>query len=219
MSAIYDWLEERIEIQGIADDILSKFVPSHVNIFYCFGGIVFTAFLIQAGTGLALTFYYKPTVIEAYNSVQLIIYLVKNGWLVRSIHRWSSGLMLLTLIIHICRVYLTAGFKKPRELIWISGVLLAITTVSFGVTGYSLPWNQIGYWASKIVTSVPEALDKLLQGIGKGMVLLLRGGYAIGQGTLTRFYSMHTFLLPLVTLSLLLIHFSILRKQGISGPL
>ena len=126
--------------------------------------------------------------------------------------------MVLTLILHIGRVYLTGGFKKPRELIWITGVLLAVATVSFGVTGYSLPWDQIGYWASNIVTAVPEALDKLIPGVGKLLVLVLRGGLSAGQSTLTRFYSVHTFVLPVVTFILVITHFSMLRKQGISGP-
>ena len=216
---IYDWCEERLEIQSIADDILAKFVPAHVNIFYCFGGIMVTSFIFQGGSGFALTIYYQPTVVEAFASVQLILYHVNLGWFIKSIHRWSSGVMVLILILHIARVYLTGGFKKPRELIWITGIILAVTTVSFGVTGYSLPWDTVGYWACKIVTSVPEALDNLIPGIGKISVLTLRGGFSVNQSTLTRLYSIHTFVLPLVTLILVIIHFSMLRKQGISGPL
>jgi len=125
----------------------------------------------------------------------------------------------VTLILHMCRVYLTGGYKKPRELIWMTGVILAITTVSFGVTGYSLPWDQIGYWACKIVTAVPEALDELIPGIGKILVVILRSGDTVSQSTLTRFYSVHTFVLPVVSLILTVLHFTMLRKQGISGPL
>jgi len=219
MGFIYDWCEERLEIQSIADDILAKFVPAHVNIFYCFGGIMVTSFIFQGGSGFALTIYYQPTVVEAFPSVQQLLYHVNLGWFIKSIHRWSSGVMVLILILHIARVYLTGGFKKPRELIWITGIILAVTTVSFGVTGYSLPWDQIGYWACKIVTSVPEALDNLIPGIGKISVLTLRGGFSVNQSTLTRLYSIHTFVLPLVTLINILIHFSMLRKQGIDGPL
>ena len=219
MGFLYDWCEERLEIQSIADDILAKFVPAHVNIFYCFGGIVLTSFIFQAASGFALTIYYRPTVVEAFPSVQYILYHVNVGWFIRSVHRWSSGVMVLVLIIHVSRVYLTGGFKKPRELIWITGVILAVSTLSFGVTGYSLPWDQLGYWACKIVTSTPEALDDLVPGIGKILLIVVRGGLSVSQITLTRFYSIHTFVLPLLTLVLQLIHFSMLRKQGISGPL
>jgi cytochrome b6 len=214
---IFDWLEERIELQSIADDILSKFVPAHVNIFYCFGGIVLTSFIYQAASGFSLTIYYRPTVLEAFSSVDYLVRTVNLGWLIRSIHRWSSGLMVLVLILHITRVYLTGGFKKPRELIWISGVILSLLTVSFGVTGYSLPWDQIGFWAAKIVTAVPEAIDDIVDGLGFAVVLLLRGGFSLSQATLTRFYSAHTLLLPILTLAGLLVHFLLLRKQVISG--
>ena len=219
MSNVYDWFQERLEIQAIADDITSKYVPPHVNIFYCLGGITLTCFIVQVATGFAMTFYYRPTVTEAFASVEYIMTEVNFGWLIRSVHRWSASMMVLNMILHVCRVYLTGGFKKPRELTWVTGVLLASVTVSFGVTGYSLPWDQVGYWACKIVTSVPEALDNLIPGIGKISVLTLRGGFSVNQSTLTRLYSIHTFVLPLVTLILVIIHFSMLRKQGISGPL
>lgn len=212
---IYDWCEERLEIQSIADDILAKFVPAHVNIFYCFGGIVVTSFIFQGASGFALTIYYRPTVLEAFSSVRFILYHVNLGWFIRSIHRWSSGVMVLVLILHIARVYLTGGFKKPRELIWITGVILALATVSFSVTGYSLPWDQVGYWACKIVTGVPEAIPI----VGELLVQVLRGGVSVGQSTLTRFYSAHTFVLPVVATVLMLTHFVMIRKQGISGPL
>jgi len=217
--SLYSWFEERLEIQSIADDILAKFVPAHVNIFYCFGGIVLTTFILQAASGFGLTLYYRPTVAEAFSSVRFIVSEVNIGWLLRSVHRWSSSLMVLSLVLHISRVYLTGGFKKPRELTWISGVLLAVLTVSFGVTGYSLPWDQVGYWAAKIVTSVPEALNDLLDGVGTSVVILLRGGFSVGQTTLSRFYAIHTLVLPVILLVVLLLHFILLRKQGISGPL
>eukprot|EP00983_Pelagomonas_calceolata_P091536 1157558-Pelagomonas_calceolata.AAC.1 len=124
MSKIYDWFEERLEIQAIADDIT-----------------------IQVATGFAMTFYYRPTVAEAFASVQYLMTDVNFGWLIRSIHRWSAS-----------------GFKRPRELTWLSGVIMAVCTVSFGVTG------------------VPEAIPV----IGGPLVELLRGGVGVGQSTLTR---------------------------------
>ena len=136
--------EERLEIQAIADDISSKYVPPHVNIFYCLGGITFTCFIIQVATGFAMTFYYRPTVTEAFLSVKYIMNDVNFGWLIRSIHRWSASMMVLMMILHVCRVYLTGGFKKPRELTWVTGVILATLTVSFGVTGYIVTGKQIG---------------------------------------------------------------------------
>jgi len=215
MSNVYDWFQERLEIQAIADDITSKYVPPHVNIFYCLGGITLTCFIVQVATGFAMTFYYRPTVTEAFASVEYLMTEVNFGWLIRSVHRWSASMMVLNMILHVCRVYLTGGFKKPRELTWVTGVALASVTVSFGVTGYSLPWDQVGYWACKIVTGVPDAIPV----VGSLIVALLRGGVSVGQSTLTRFYSAHTFVLPVVAAVLMLTHFVMIRKQGISGPL
>ena len=215
MSNVYDWFQERLEIQAIADDITSKYVPPHVNIFYCLGGITLTCFIVQVATGFAMTFYYRPTVTEAFSSVEYIMTSVNFGWLIRSVHRWSASMMVLNMILHVCRVYLTGGFKKPRELTWVTGVALASVTVSFGVTGYSLPWDQVGYWACKIVTGVPDAIPI----VGDLVVKVLRGGVSVGQSTLTRFYSAHTFVLPVVAAVLMLTHFVMIRKQGISGPL
>ncbi|KAK9662157.1 hypothetical protein RND81_O054900, partial [Saponaria officinalis] len=174
LNKVYDWFEERLEIQAIADDITSKYVPPHVNIFYCLGGITLTCFLVQVATGFAMTFYYRPTVTEAFASVQYIMTEANFG-----------------------------------------GVVLAVLTASFGVTGYSLPRDQIGYWAVKIVTGVPDAIPV----VGSPLVELLRGSASVGQSTLTRFYSLHTFVLPLLTAVFMLMHFLMIRKQGISGPL
>jgi cytochrome b6 len=215
MSKVYDWFNDRLEVGALAEDITSKYVPPHVNIFYCLGGITLTCFLIQFATGFAMTFYYKPSVTEAFDSVRYIMTDVNFGWLIRSVHRWSASMMVLMMILHTFRVYLTGGFKKPRELTWITGVILAVITVVFGVTGYSLPWDQVGYWAVKIVSGVPDAIPV----IGGTLVELLRGGQSVGQPTLTRFYSLHTFVLPWLIAVFMLAHFLMIRKQGISGPL
>jgi cytochrome b6 len=214
-SGVFEWFDERLDLQRIVDDISEKYVPPHVNIFYCLGGLTFTWFIFQIATGFAMTFFYTPTIGEAYSSVQRLLTTVHFGWLIRSVHRWSASMMVLTMILHIFRVYLTGGFKNPRELTWFTGVILAVLTVSFGVTGYSLPWDQVGYWAVKIVRGVPDAIP----GVGPAIVELLRGGPSVGQSTLTRFYRLHTFVLPFLTTLFMLMHFILIRKQGISGPL
>jgi cytochrome b6 len=162
---------------------------------------------------------YHKTVIAAFPSVVGILMNVNLGWFIKSIHRWSSAVMVVFLVLHIYRVYLTGALAKPRELIWITGIFVAVSTVGFGVSGYSLAWDQVAHWASKIVTSVPQALDNLIPGLGNILLYTLRGNYTVNQSTLTRLYTIHTFVLPLSTLILLVSHFSMLRKQGISGPL
>nr|YP_009589688.1 cytochrome b6 [Selaginella remotifolia]QBL76271.1 cytochrome b6 [Selaginella remotifolia] len=214
MGKVYDRLEDRLEIQAIADDTTSKYVPPHANILHCLGGITSTRFPIQVATGFATTFYHRPTVTEAFGSVRYMMTEVNFGWLIRSVHRWSASMMVSMMIPHVFRVYLTGGFKKPRELTRVTGVLLAVLTVSPGATGYSLPWDQIGYWAVKTVTGVPEAIPV----IGSPSVESLRGSVSVGQSTLTRFYSLHTFASPLPTAVFMPMHSPIIRKQGISGP-
>ncbi|KAE9587506.1 Cytochrome b6 [Lupinus albus] len=137
------------------------------------------------------------------------------GWLIGSGYRWSANMMVLMMILYVFRVYLIGGFKKPCEFTWVMGVVLAVLTASFGVTGYSLPWDQIGYWAVKIVTGVPEAIPV----IGSSVVELLRKSATVAQSTLTRFCSLHTFVLPLLTVVFMLIYFPMICKQGISSPL
>ena len=133
---IYDWSEERLEIQCIGDDILGKFIPPHVNIFYCFGGVVLILLLCQAVSGVGLTMYYSATVVSGFSSVHGIVGVVYFGWLNRSIHRWCGYGMLVTMILHVFRIHLTGGLKKARELIWMTGIILGSVLAIFGVTGY-----------------------------------------------------------------------------------
>ena len=214
-NAGYRWLDDRLAVREILEDVSSKYVPPHVNIFYCFGGLVFTSFLAQVTTGAAMTFYYVPEVSRSLPSVAFITYEATHGWAIRSMHRWIASFMVLSLVCHVYRVYLTGGFKKPRELTWLTGVGLSVCTVSFGVTGYSLPFDQVGYWAIRIVTGVPDSFPF----VGPLIVSLLRGGSSVGQGTLNRFFAAHVLVLPLITAILMLAHFLFIRKQGISGPL
>ncbi|KMT19840.1 hypothetical protein BVRB_1g008880 [Beta vulgaris subsp. vulgaris] len=122
--------------------------------------------------------------------------------------------MVLMMILHVFRMYLANVSKKPRELTWVIGVVLGLLTASFRVTGYSLPRDRIGYWAVKIVTGVPDAFPV----IGSPLVELLRGSASVGQSTLTRFYSLHTFVWPLLIAVFMLMHFLMIHKQDISGP-
>ena len=178
-----------------------------------------SSFLVHASSGLALTIYFRSIVVEAFRSVESIIEYVGVSWLVWSTHRWSSGIMFQMIVLHVSRVYFTGGFKKPREATWISGVFLAVITISFGVTGYSLPWGQVGFWVCKIVAATPEATDGLVPGLGSLLVVVLRSGYSVTQFTLSRLYSLHTLILHILAISSLLIHFLLLRRQDISGPL
>jgi cytochrome b6 len=126
----FDWFEERLEAQTLLDASATKYVPPHVGLFYCFGGLVLMALLVQFGSGLLLTFYFTPTVADACSSVALLQLRAADGWFPRSLHRWASNSVLLAILLHLCRVYLTGGFRKPRELTWISGAFLALCALA-----------------------------------------------------------------------------------------
>ncbi|MGD2205402.1 MAG: cytochrome b N-terminal domain-containing protein [Anaerolineae bacterium] len=211
-----DWLDERFDVRVPLQVFLKKPVPKHaIKWYFCLGGITFTLFVIQGVTGILLSLYYKPTPQEAYDSILFIMNNVRFGWLVRSIHSWSASLMIAACVAHMLRVYITGSYKKPRELNWVAGVVLLLLTLAFGFTGYLLPWDQKALWGS----TVGSEILGVVPWIGDELLALLRGGPDITGMTLTRFYGGHMLVLPVLTFLFLAIHFIIIRRQGISGPL
>jgi menaquinol-cytochrome c reductase cytochrome b subunit len=210
-------LDERFDLRYRLDQrVFGKPVPMHARRFwYCFGGLTFFVALLQAASGIFLTFYYEPTPDRAYSSVFYISNYVKYGWLIRSIHSWGAQLMVIFVIIHMIRVYATASYKHPREFNWVAGVLLFVITMAFGLTGYLLPWDQKAYWGSTVTVTLVKQMPVL----GDWMARIVVGGDKLGAPTLTRFYSGHIMLLPAALMGLLFAHFWMVRKQGISGPL
>ncbi len=211
-----DWFDERFDVRIPLEGFLKKPVPKHaIRWYFCLGGITFFLFVVQGITGILLSLYYKPTPEGAYDSILFIMNNVRFGWLIRSIHSWSATLMIAACILHMLRVYITGAYKRPREMNWVAGVCLLLGTLVFGFTGYLLPWDQKAFWGStvgsQIVGSVPLVGDWLLG--------LLRGGPDITGLTLTRFYGLHMLVMPLVVIIFLGVHFIIIRRQGISGPL
>jgi menaquinol-cytochrome c reductase cytochrome b subunit len=140
---------------------------------------------------------------------------VPFGYLVRGVHYWSANLMMVTLFIHMLRVFLYGAYKRPREINWITGVFLLCLVLAFGFTGYLLPWDQKAYWATKVGTSLMGTFPV----VGEFVLKLTRGGQNLGALTLTRFYALHVLFLPITTLIFLTGHFVMIRKQGISTPL
>jgi len=210
-------LDERIDLTNrIRTRVFAKPVPEHARRFwFCFGGLTFFTAVMQAMSGVFLTLYYEPTPDRAYASVFYISNYVKYGWLIRSIHAWGAQLMVVFVIIHMIRVYVTASYKHPREFNWLAGVLLFAITMTFGLTGYLLPWDQKAYWGSTVTVS----LMKQIPVMGDWVARIVVGGDKLGAPTLSRFYSAHIMVLPTVLVGLLFVHFWLVRKQGISGPL
>lgn len=213
---VWAWLEERLGIGEGLRRALRKPVPKHARHWsFCLGGITFFAFLVQVVTGILLALYYKPTPDAAYDSVLFIMNRVRFGWLIRSVHVWAANIMIIALIGHMIRVFVTGSYKPPRELNWVVGMLLFVLTLGFGFTGYLLPWDQRAYWATVVGTESAKAVPL----VGSVLLELLRGGPEVSDLTLTRFYAIHVLVLPVVMVVLLVLHFLMIRRQGISGPL
>ena len=211
-----DWLDERFDVRIPLQAFLKKPVPKHaIRWYFCLGGITFALFVIQGVTGILLSLYYKPTPEGAYESILFIMNNVRFGWLIRSIHSWSASLMIAACILHMLRVYITGSYKKPREFNWVAGTVLLLLTLVFGFTGYLLPWDQKALWGSTVGSEILGAVPL----IGDALLGLLRGGPDITGLTLTRFYGLHMLVLPGLTFIFLAVHFVIIRRQGISGPL
>jgi menaquinol-cytochrome c reductase cytochrome b subunit len=209
-----DWLEERSGIVGGVRYFLFRKVPADTNWFHTLGSATLTAFLVQAGTGVILAFYYRPTPDEAYDSIRAITHDVTLGWLVRGMHKWGASVFIILLFLHMARVFIFGAYKYPRELNWIVGVSLLILGMLQGFTGYLLPWDQTAYWA----TVVGINLNGTGPIIGPFLAQFLRGGDEIGPHTLTIFYAMHMLLLPGAIAGLILLHLYLVVRLGVSSP-
>jgi quinol-cytochrome oxidoreductase complex cytochrome b subunit len=182
---------------------------------FCLGGVSFFLFLVLTVTGVYLMFFYVPSVTRAYQDILSIENSVAFGSFVRNMHRWGAHLMVLTVFLHMIRVFYHGAYKPPREFNWAIGVILLFCTLWLSFTGYLLPWDQIAFWAitvgSQMATYAPL--------ISKESSFILLGGVEVGQGTLIRFYVMHVIAFPLITAILMVVHFWRIRKDGgISGP-
>jgi quinol-cytochrome oxidoreductase complex cytochrome b subunit len=182
---------------------------------FCLGGISFFLFLALTVTGVYLMFFYVPSVTRAFQDIQTIENSVAFGSLIRNMHRWAAHLMVLTVFLHMIRVFYHGAYKPPREFNWAIGSLLLFMTLALSFTGYLLPWDQIAFWAITVGTQM--ATYAPLVDTESAFVLL--GGIEVGQGTLIRFYVLHVIALPLIAAILLVVHFWRIRKDGgISGP-
>jgi quinol-cytochrome oxidoreductase complex cytochrome b subunit len=182
---------------------------------FCLGGTSFFLFLVLTITGLYLMFFYVPSVSRAYQDIQAISSSVAFGDLVRNMHRWGAHLMVLTVFLHMVRVFYHGAYKPPREFNWVVGVVLLLLTLLLSFTGYLLPWDQIAFWAITVGTQMAQYAPLL----GSESSFFLLGGIEVGQNTLLRFYVLHVIALPLVAAIFMIVHFWRIRKDGgISGP-
>ena len=213
--ALTTWLDERLSISTLAAMAKKKEVPLHRHsIWYYFGGMTLFLFTVQVVTGILLLLYYRPSSENAFESVQFIITEVKFGWLIRSIHSWSANLMISTLFIHMFSVFFLRAYYPPREITWISGVLLLFIVICFGFSGYLLPWNKLAYFATKVGTEIAGVIPI----VGRPMLRFLRGGDDVTGATLTRFFGFHVAVLPASATLLIGLHVLLVQQHGMSVP-
>jgi len=216
LQTIYDWFDQRYEITPLLEEnVTKKKVPRTLGWAACFGGLSLLVFLVQVFTGMLLLMYYKPDPAEAWDAVTFIKSNVPMGWLVQRIHAVGANLMIALVFMHMARIAYYKIYRSPRELHWVSGVLLLMITLGLAFTGYLLPWTQLSYWGAKVGTEIPSAVPV----IGEEIERWIRRGESISGETLGFFFAMHIWILPGTISALMGAHFLMIRRTGISRPL
>ena len=208
------WLSERLPLGGFIDTMFDEKISGGASFFYALGSATLFVFTLQVVTGIWQFFFYVPTVDHAYASVSYLRIHVPYGWLIHGIHYWGANIMAVLVALHIIRVFIWGAYKKPRELTWLLGVLLLFLTAGLIFTGAALPWDETGYWASEVGTSIAGTIPV----VGSFLEKFLRGGSSMGQLTLSRFFALHTALIPALAFIFIVFHLIAFRKYGSVGP-
>lgn len=216
MNNLKNWFYERIGIEVVLNFLRKKEVPNHKWTFwYYLGSILLMLIGLQIITGCLLLLYYKPTMETAYESVSFITKYLPFGLFLRSLHAWGSNFAIAVAFIHMFSTFFLKSYRPPREFIWISGIFLLFILLTFGFSGYLLPWNELSFFATSVGTQIAGSTPI----IGKYLLLFLRGGEFISGDTLTRFSALHVIILPLILLTLVAIHVALIQYHGMSVPI
>jgi ubiquinol-cytochrome c reductase cytochrome b subunit len=213
MSRLINFIADRFGWQKYLKPFLEKPLPAGTGWLATLGSLCALLFAVQAVTGIILAFYYSPSPQQAYTSINFIMNGVTMGAILRGIHHWGAGAMVIFVFIHLANNFFNGAFKAPREFTWIVGVVLFLLTLGFGFTGYLLPWDQKAYWATVVSANIPKDIPL----IGQFIARLMLGGDTVSGLTLTRFYAIHTLLLPALTAISILFHIYLVRVHDISG--
>lgn len=207
-----DWIRDRIGWEPYLRPFLYKELPRGTGWLATLGNLSVLLFVLLAFTGIVLAMYYNPSPDKAYQSIDYIMNEVPMGSVLRGLHHWGGGAMVLVVFIHLLATFFTGSYKAPRELTWIIGVLLFLVTLGMGFTGYLLPWDMKAYWA----TVVSSSIVKSAPGIGDYMARIMLGGESVSGLTLTRFYAIHMLFLPSLLFLLVVIHIYLVRVHGLA---
>jgi cytochrome b6 len=210
-----EYVNERLGLDSVMALAAKKVVPIHRStLFYFLGGMALFLFLIQLLTGILLSLYYKPSPDQAFESVQAIMTEVEFGWLIRSIHSWSANLLIGVLFLHILTTYMMRAYPRPREMTWVTGMLLFFLFLAFGFSGYLLPWNELAFFATRVGTALVGSVPV----VGHQLLLWARGGENVTGDTLVRFYALHVAIFPVIAFGLLGLHLYLVQRHGMSTP-
>ena len=212
---LLNWIDERFPYtETMRYHITEYYASKNFNFWYVFGVLAMVILVIQLFTGIFLTMNYKPSATDAFSSVEYIMRDVEWGWLIRYMHSTGASFFFIVVYLHMFRAMLYGSYKKPRELIWIIGMLIFIVLMAEAFAGYLLPWGQMSYWGAQVIISIFGAIPF----IGEALVEIIRGDYSISDITLNRFFALHVIALPLALVALIFVHIVALHEVGSNNP-
>ena len=210
------WVNERAPgLMPVYRKHLSEYyAPKNFNLWYYFGALSLLVLVNQIVTGIFLTMHYKPSAAEAFASVEYIMRDVDGGWLIRYMHSTGASLFFIVIYLHMFRALIYGSHQKPRELVWILGMLIFLSLMAEAFMGYVLPWGQMSYWGAQVIINLFGAIPF----VGGELTEWIRGDYLVSDATLNRFFALHVVALPLVILLLVVLHLGALHEVGSNNP-
>jgi len=214
-NSVGEWLDQRLGTDMLAKVLMTEYwIPKNINFLWSLGMVLMTMFGLLVISGMFLLMYYKPDTALAFDSVNYtIMQEVAYGWLFRHIHAVAASVVFLVIYIHMFTAIYYGSYKSGREMIWISGMLLFVTFSAEGFSGYMLPWGQMSYWAAQVITNLFGEVPI----IGPELVVWIRGNYIVEDATLTRFFALHVFILPLIIMGIIGLHMYSLRIPHVNN--
>ncbi|MEE9332628.1 MAG: cytochrome bc complex cytochrome b subunit [Granulosicoccaceae bacterium] len=210
------WIDERFPLTKMMEEHVTKYyAPKNFNFWYYFGSLAMVVLALQFITGIFLTMNYKPDGELAFKSVEYIMRDVNYGWLIRYMHSTGASLFFVVVYLHMFRGIMYGSYKKPRELLWVFGMLIYVALMAEAFMGYLLPWGQMSYWGAQVIISLFGAIPF---GIGDAVTLWLKGDYIVSDATLNRFFALHVIAVPLVLVFLVVAHILALHEVGSNNP-
>lgn len=216
ITAAWNWIDERMPTLGeeYRKHMSEYYAPKNFNFWYYFGAMSMLVLVIQIVSGIFLTMNYKPDAALAFGSVEYIMRDVPGGWLIRYIHSTGASMFFIVVYLHMFRALLYGSYKKPRELVWIFGVIIYLSLMAEAFFGYLLPWGQMSYWGAQVIVNLFSSVPF----IGPDLSILIRGDYVVSDATLNRFFALHVIAIPLVLIGLVAAHILALHDVGSNNP-